>query len=107
MIPFIDLNRDMEEIISIKNVISEVIDSGNYILGKQVENFEKTFSEFTGIKHMIGVGSGTDALAMILKAIDAKRVGVCASAPLPCAQAIIMSGAIPVLFYTYNNISAV
>ncbi len=103
MIPFIDLNRDMEEIISIKNVISEVIDSGNYILGKQVENFEKTFSEFTGIKHMIGVGSGTDALAMILKAIDAERVGVCASAPLPCAQAIIMSGAIPVFFDTYNN----
>ncbi len=103
MIPFIDLSRDIEEIIGIKNAISEVIDSGNYILDKQVENFEKTFSQFTGIKHIVGVGSGTDALAMILKAIDAKRVGVCASAPLPCVQAIIMSGAIPVFFDTYSN----
>ncbi len=103
MIPFIDLNRDKEEIIRIKSTISEVIDSGKFILGKQVEDFEKQFSEFTRIKHVIGVGSGTDALAMILKVIGAKKVGVCASAPLPCAQAIIMSGAIPVFFDTYAN----
>lgn len=103
MIPFIELNRDENEKSEIAHKISEFYDRGMYILGEYLDEFEKSFSEFTGIPHAIGVNSGTDAIYIILKANSAKSVGVCASAPLPCAQAIALSGANPVFIDTYSN----
>lgn len=103
MIPFIELNRDENEKTEIANKISEFYDRGMYILGEYLDEFENSFSEYTGIPHAIGVNSGTDAIYMILKANSAKSVGVCASAPLPCAQAIALSGANPVFIDTYRN----
>src|SRR3712207_7598227 len=44
--------------------IQSVIEKGNFILGDKVAEFEKAIEEYTGIKHAIGVASGTDALVI-------------------------------------------
>jgi len=49
--------------------ISEVIDSGQFIGGAVVSNFENKWSEYLGIRHAIGVGNGYDALVIALKAL--------------------------------------
>lgn len=52
----------------------EVLNSGWFILGKQVEQFEKEFATFCGVKHCIGVANGLDALILILEAY--KELGI-------------------------------
>ncbi|MDB4165549.1 DegT/DnrJ/EryC1/StrS family aminotransferase [Gammaproteobacteria bacterium] len=44
-----------------------VFDSGQYILGEQVKFFEQSFSNYCGVKHSVGVGSGLDALILVLR----------------------------------------
>ncbi|MBE6044264.1 MAG: DegT/DnrJ/EryC1/StrS family aminotransferase [Clostridium thermopalmarium] len=59
------------------SAIQAVIESGNFILGNQVAEFEKAVQEYTGAKHAIGVASGTDALVIasdILGFKDGKEV---------------------------------
>ena len=46
--------------------ISNVIKKKNYVLGDNVEKFEKEFSNFCGSKYAVGVNSGTDALIISL-----------------------------------------
>jgi len=48
-----------------------VLESGWYILGKQVETFEKAFAAYCGTAHCVGVANGTDALEVALRAIGA------------------------------------
>ncbi|MGH2958340.1 MAG: DegT/DnrJ/EryC1/StrS family aminotransferase [Solirubrobacterales bacterium] len=48
--------------------IKRVMDSGRYILGPEVAEFESEFAEFTGTDYAIGVGNGTDALSIALRA---------------------------------------
>lgn len=50
--------------------IKSVLDSGWYILGKQVANFEKDFAEYIGTKHAAGVANGMEALQIALLALD-------------------------------------
>ena len=75
MIPFLDLEMVnspyKKELI---DTITEVIDSGWYILGKRVENFEKEFAKYCGVKETIGTGNGLDALMLIIRAY--KELGV-------------------------------
>lgn len=47
----------------------EVLRSGMYIMGKNVKDFEREFASYCGVKHAIGVGNGTDALSIALKAL--------------------------------------
>jgi dTDP-3-amino-3,4,6-trideoxy-alpha-D-glucose transaminase len=42
--------------------------SGRYVLGAEVEEFEREFGRCCGVAHAVGVGNGTDALALILRA---------------------------------------
>ena len=49
--------------------IGEVLDSGQFILGKQVQEFEERFAALCGVRHAVGVNSGTDALILGLKAL--------------------------------------
>ncbi len=51
----------------IDQAVSRVLDSGRYILGQEVELFEKEFAEFVGVPFAVGVGSGTEALHLALK----------------------------------------
>ena len=49
--------------------LREIIATGDYTLGKPVEEFEARFAELVGCRHAIGVNSGTDALRLCLKAV--------------------------------------
>jgi dTDP-4-amino-4,6-dideoxygalactose transaminase len=68
-IPFLDLKLVNEEYRNeIESAISKVLDSGWYLLGKEVEQFENEFSSYVGVKNTIGVANGLDALRIILRA---------------------------------------
>jgi dTDP-4-amino-4,6-dideoxygalactose transaminase len=49
--------------------IAEVVDSGRFILGPEVEAFEQELAAYLGVEHVIGVGNGTDALTIALVAL--------------------------------------
>lgn len=53
-----------------KQIFASTLDSGWYILGKNVDLFEKEFANYLGVKHCVGVASGLDALLLALKAYD-------------------------------------
>jgi histidinol-phosphate/aromatic aminotransferase/cobyric acid decarboxylase-like protein len=48
--------------------VARVMDHGKYILGPEVQSFERQLAEYTGARHAIGVSNGTDALAIVLMA---------------------------------------
>lgn len=69
MIKFLDLQKiNAQYSAELKQASQEVIDSGWYLLGKRVGQFETDLSNFLGVKHAIGVANGLDALRLILKA---------------------------------------
>ncbi|MFZ4455567.1 MAG: DegT/DnrJ/EryC1/StrS family aminotransferase [Bacteroidales bacterium] len=69
MIKFLDLQKINEQYASeLKQAVSRVVDSGWYLLGKEVSQFESHLAEYIGVKHAIGVANGLDALRLILKA---------------------------------------
>lgn len=69
MIDFLNLKeingRHKDEL---KEACSRVIDSGWYIMGKELVSFEKEFSQWCGVKYSIGVANGLDALILVLNA---------------------------------------
>ena len=69
MIKFLDLQKvNAQYAGELKQAAAEVIDSGWYILGEKVKQFEDQLEKYIGVKHAIGVGNGLDALRLILKA---------------------------------------
>lgn len=71
MIPFLDLkqiNAPYEP--AIRAVLNRVVESGWYILGKELAQFEESFARYCGASHCIGVANGLDALQLILQAYD-------------------------------------
>lgn len=52
------------------DAFTRVLQSGCYILGQELEQFEKEFAQYCHVNHAIGVGNGLDALELILKALD-------------------------------------
>lgn len=99
--PFIDLVAENQEFFKeIETAVSKVIRSGHYILGTEVENFEKNVCEFTSAKHCIGVANGTDALVLALKSFNISEndeVITVSNSYFATASAIILAGAVPVL----------
>jgi dTDP-4-amino-4,6-dideoxygalactose transaminase len=70
-VPFLDLKSGYLELKDKFDLASQnVLESGSYILGEEVEAFEKEFAEYCGAKHCIGVANGLDALHLILKGYD-------------------------------------
>lgn len=70
MIPFINVRAQREAYLSeFKQAEQEVLDSGCFIGGQQVQALETELAEFTGAKHAITCGSGTDALTIALLAL--------------------------------------
>ncbi|WP_097026007.1 DegT/DnrJ/EryC1/StrS family aminotransferase [Clostridium peptidivorans] len=53
----------------VDKAIKEVLESTHFIMGPNVKEFEKEASEFTGVKHALGVANGTDAIMLILRAL--------------------------------------
>jgi len=68
-IPFLDLKFQYLELKKeIDLAYQSVMESGWYILGKEVSSFENEFANYCGVKHCIGVGNGLEALHLVLKA---------------------------------------
>ena len=70
-IPFLDLKAPHLELRDeLQQAFTEVLDSGWFIQGKQLELFESEYAAYCGTKHCIGVGNGLDALHLILRAYN-------------------------------------
>ncbi len=75
MIKFLDLQKINQQYSSeLKEAFDKVLNSGWYILGKEVEKFEQEFAAYCGTKYCIGVANGLDALILILEAY--KQMGI-------------------------------
>ncbi|MCS7249516.1 MAG: DegT/DnrJ/EryC1/StrS family aminotransferase [candidate division WOR-3 bacterium] len=75
-IPFIDLKREYQFFKKDFKKLDSFLKKGKYILGKELELFEKTFAKFFSFKnnlYAIGVNSGTDALILALRALKVKE----------------------------------
>ncbi len=84
----------------IDHAIQKVIDHGGFILGPEVSEFEKNFADFCGTSHCIGVASGTDAIHLILRALEigsGDEVIIPAFTFIASALGISQAGASPVL----------
>ncbi|MFM8653183.1 MAG: DegT/DnrJ/EryC1/StrS family aminotransferase, partial [Verrucomicrobiota bacterium] len=54
----------------LEEAFRRVVTSGSFILGPEVESWEREFAEFLGAKHAVGVSNGSDALLLALQALD-------------------------------------
>ncbi len=99
-IPFGDLKRHYAEIKPrIDDAVLRVLESGWYILGKELEHFEKEFADYTSASFAIGVGSGTEALHLALVAAGVEpgdEVITVANTAVPTLSAISFAQGIPV-----------
>jgi dTDP-4-amino-4,6-dideoxygalactose transaminase len=69
MIPFLDLKQINKRFENDFNAqFSDFLNSGSYILGDAVRDFEKAFGDYCGVNYCVGVSNGLDALILILKA---------------------------------------
>ena len=88
-----------EDAASVRDAIDRVLASGWYILGPEVQAFETEFAAFVRAAHAVGVGTGTDAIALALKALSIGPGDEVITTPLSAAYtslAIVMAGARPV-----------
>ncbi len=100
-VPFLDLRSQHEQILpDIYQRFDEVFYTSNFILGRELEAFEEEFKRYIGARYAIGVGSGTDALLLSLKALDVganDQVIVPAFSFIACIDVVIRLGAKPIL----------
>lgn len=100
MIPVMNITRQYASIQEeLDRAVLEVLHGGQYILGKNVEDFEKKFAAYCDVKYAVGVGNGSDALVMALKACGVKQgdeVVTTAMSFSATAEAIASVGAVPV-----------
>lgn len=89
----------------------EVLRSGWYVLGKEVEAFENEWAQYIGAKYCVGIASGLDALWMSFRMLGighGDEVIVCANAYIACVMGISINGATPIFVEPdrYDNIDA-
>lgn len=69
IIPFLDLKAPHDELrTELRDAFERVLNSGWYILGNEVKQFEQEFADYSEAKHCVGIGNGLDALHLILRA---------------------------------------
>jgi dTDP-4-amino-4,6-dideoxygalactose transaminase len=100
-IPFQDLPLQIRNLRpELDAALDAVLRHGQFILGPEVTKFEESWAKFCAAPHAIGVGSGTDALQLILRALDigpGDEVITVANSFIATAEAISYTGATPVL----------
>ena len=70
-IAFLDLTRQHERISGeLQTAMSEVLASGWFIMGPQLDAFEQEFAAYCNVSHCVGVGNGLDALVLLLRAYE-------------------------------------
>jgi dTDP-4-amino-4,6-dideoxygalactose transaminase len=69
-VAFLDVGAGYRELRDgIDRAVARVLDSGWYLLGRELESFERAFADVAGVKHCVGVASGLDALQLGLRAM--------------------------------------
>jgi len=109
-IPLCDLKQQYQFLQKeIEEVVLSVLSSGQYILGSNVRSLEHEIASYLGCSHAIGVGNGTDALHLVLRALDIGPGDEVITTPftfVATAEAIGLVGATPVFVdinaQTYN-----
>lgn len=112
-IPFLDLKAQYKSIKGeIKEAVNNIFETCAFVGGKEVETFEKIFADYCHASYCVGVGNGTDALWLTLKAMDigpGDEVILPANTFIATAEAISAVGAQPVFVdqdketYTINT----
>lgn len=99
-IQFLDLKKVYQELKpELDQLWQNVNNDAFYVLGSRLETFEKEFASYLGVKHVIGVADGLDALVLSLRALGIKRgdeVIVPAHTYIASWLAISELGAVPV-----------
>jgi dTDP-4-amino-4,6-dideoxygalactose transaminase len=99
-IPFVDLGKQFEDLDSdIMQAIRSVAESSAFIRGAPLQEFEQAFADLHGVRHAIGVGSGTDALNLSVLALGLESGDEVITVPntwISTAFAISLAGATPV-----------
>lgn len=99
-IPFVGLKRQHRNLKKdILRGLEKILNSSKFILGEEVNAFEKRFTEYTGVKYAVGVNSGTDALFLALKVLNIgprDEIITVSNSFVSTAAAIVNIGATPV-----------
>jgi dTDP-3-amino-3,4,6-trideoxy-alpha-D-glucose transaminase len=100
-VPFVALNREHDALAAeLRSAFDRVVRSGAFILGEEVGRFEDAWAAACGTAHCVGVGSGTAALTLLLRAAGIGRgdeVIVPGHTYIASALGVIHAGALPVL----------
>ncbi|MGK7879871.1 MAG: DegT/DnrJ/EryC1/StrS family aminotransferase [Crocosphaera sp.] len=100
-IPFVDLTLQHQPIqAEIQQAMAAVLQRGDFILGKNVKEFETEFAQASGVNYGVGVASGTDAIALGLQACGITKgdeVLVPANTFIATVIGVIQAGATPIL----------
>lgn len=110
MVPQVDLQAEIALLrTEIMAAVEAVLQTGQFILGPQVEAFEKEAAAYLGVKYTVGVNSGTDALVIALQCVDIGPGDEVITTPFTffaTAEAISRVGATPVFIdinpHTFN-----
>jgi dTDP-3-amino-3,4,6-trideoxy-alpha-D-glucose transaminase len=97
-LPFVDL-RPGEDAEAVRQAIDRVLARGWFVLGPELERFEAEFAAACGARHAVGVGNGTDAISLLLRAAGVgpgDEVLVPAMTAGYTALAVLAVGAVPV-----------
>jgi dTDP-4-amino-4,6-dideoxygalactose transaminase len=99
-VPFLDL-RPVHVALraELEAAVRRVVASSHFVLGPEVEAFEQAFAEFCGARHCVGVGNGTQAIELVLRALGigaGDEVVTVSHTAFPTAAAITSTGATPV-----------
>jgi dTDP-4-amino-4,6-dideoxygalactose transaminase len=99
-VPYLDLAAAQAAIENeLLQAVQRVLRHGQFILGPEVAAFERRFAELCGVKYVVGVNSGTDALILALKVLGVGSGDEVITAPnsfVASASAIVLAGARPV-----------
>lgn len=99
-VPFLDMKAPYRELQSeLDSAWRRVMESGWYVLGPEVEAFEREFAAYAGVSHCVGVGNGLEALHLVLRAYGigaGDEVIVPANTYVASWLAVSYAGAVPV-----------
>lgn len=99
-IPIVDLDAEYAEVgADVEQAVLSVLRSRRFILGPETEAFETALAERVGVRHAVGVGSGTEALVLALRAVGVGPGDLVVTSPLSffaTVEAIVWAGARPV-----------